>query len=107
MPFFNLNDLNLRKLADGMSIKAVSGEKMTMTIFYMAEGSAVPEHSHPHEQIGTVLKGTLELIIGDERRVVTIGDGWVIPSNMVHKGHCVEGPAQVMEFFAPVREDYA
>jgi quercetin dioxygenase-like cupin family protein len=107
MPFFNLSDLNPKNLADGVTIKAVSGEKMTMTVFYLTEGSSVPEHSHPHEQIGTVLKGTLELIIGDEKRVVTEGDGWVIPSDVVHKGHCVEGPAEVMEFFAPVREDYS
>jgi quercetin dioxygenase-like cupin family protein len=107
MPFFNLNDLNSKNLADGVTIKAVSGEKMTMTVFYLTEGSAVPEHSHPHEQIGTVLKGTLELIIGNETRLVSEGDGWVIPSDVVHKGHCVEGPAEVMEVFAPVREDYA
>jgi unsaturated pyranuronate lyase len=107
MPFFNLNNLKTKTLADGVTIKAVSGEKMTMTVFYLAKGAAVPEHAHPHEQIGTVLRGTLELIIGEEKRVVSKGEGWVIPSHVVHKGHCIEGPAEVLEFFAPTRDDYA
>ena len=90
-----------------MDIKALTGGKMSMVVFYIAPGADVPEHSHPQEQIGTVLKGSLELIIGDEKKVVKPGDVWCIPPYVVHSGHCPEEATEVLECFAPPREDYA
>jgi quercetin dioxygenase-like cupin family protein len=107
MPFSSIKDLKVKQLAEDVELRAVSGEKMTMALFSLVEGAAIPEHSHPHEQIGTVLSGSMELIIGEEKRIVAKGDLWVIPSNVAHKGKCMEGPAEVLEFFSPVREDYA
>lgn len=107
MPFFNLKELTSRELAPGVEVKACSGEKMTITLFSMAPGAAVPKHAHPHEQIGTVLKGTMELIIGEEKKVVSEGDIWLIPPNVSHEGHALNEPCEVLEFFSPPREDYA
>jgi quercetin dioxygenase-like cupin family protein len=107
MTFSNFDDITEKQIAEGVELKAISGDAMTMTMFYVSQGGVVPEHSHPHEQIGTILEGSMELIIGDEKKIVTNGDLWVIPSNVEHKGHCVEGPAKVLEVFSPVREDYA
>lgn len=100
-------ELKSRNLAPGVDIKALTGEKMSMVLFSIAPGAAIKEHSHPHEQIGTVLKGSLELIIGDEKKVVKAGDVWCIPPDVVHKGRGLDEAAEVLEFFAPVREDYA
>ena len=102
-----IEKLNSKSLAPGVDIKSLTGEKMSMVFFYIAADAAIPEHSHPHEQIGTVLKGSLELIIGDEKKVVKPGDVWCIPPDVVHKGQCLGQPAEVLEFFSPVREDYA
>ena len=107
MSFSNFNDITAKQIGDGVEIKAVSGEAMTMVIFYVSAGSAIPEHSHPHEQIGTILKGAMEMIIGDDKKIVREGDLWVIPSNVVHRGNCIEGPAEVLEVFSPPRKDYA
>lgn len=107
MPFSNVEDLTVKQLAQGVELRAISGKKMTMTLFSLSEGAAIPEHSHPHEQIGTVLSGSMELVIGEEKRILAKGDLWVIPSGVAHKGRCLEGPAEVLEFFSPVREDYA
>lgn len=107
MPMFTLDRLNSKPLGPGVAVKAYSGEKMTLTRFSMTPGAAIPEHSHPHEQMGTMLKGTMELIIGEEKKVVTVGDCWLIPSNVAHKGQALDEACEVMEFFSPVREDYA
>ena len=96
-----------KSLAPGVDIKSLTGEKMSMVIFYIAPGADVPEHSHPHEQMGTVLKGALELTIGEERKVVRPGDAWRIPSDVAHSGHCLDEATEVLEFFSPVREDYS
>jgi len=107
MYFKTIDELNAKSLAPGVDIKSLSGEKMTMVIFSIAEGSIIPEHAHPHEQIGTVIKGTLSLTIGDEKKVVKQNDFWCIPSDVVHKGRCLEGPAEILEVFSPPREDYS
>jgi len=107
MFFKTTEDLKTKSLAPGVDIKALSGEKMTMVIFSLAEGSIIPEHDHPNEQIGTILKGSLSLIIGEEEKIVNKGDFWCIPANIPHKGRCLEGPAEVLEVFSPIREDYS
>ena len=38
----------------------VAGEGLMLSFLEMAEGSEVPEHSHPHEQAGLVLSGELQ-----------------------------------------------
>ncbi len=107
MYFKTIDDLNAKSLAPGVDIKSLSGEKMTMVIFSIAEGSVIPEHAHPHEQIGRVLKGSFSLTIGGEEKIVKENDFWCIPADVPHKGKCLEGPAEMLEVFAPPREDYA
>jgi quercetin dioxygenase-like cupin family protein len=106
MNFFTLQDLPLKKLADGVTVRILHGERMTVAFFSIATGSAVPEHAHPHEQIGTVLSGEMELDIAGEKRAVGPGQAYRIPTNAVHSGLCLKGPAEVIEIFAPVREDW-
>jgi quercetin dioxygenase-like cupin family protein len=101
------DEFKAKSLTAGVDIKSLTGEKMSMVIFNIAPGSDIPEHAHPHEQMGTVLKGALELTIGEEKKVVRPGDAWRIPSDVVHSGHCLDEAAEVLEFFAPPREDYS
>jgi quercetin dioxygenase-like cupin family protein len=73
----------------------------------MDDGAEVPLHNHPHEQGGILLKGTLQLTIGDETRIVSAGSLFLIPPNVPHRAVAVNGPATVLDVFSPVREDYA
>jgi quercetin dioxygenase-like cupin family protein len=52
------------------------------------------------------LKGKMELSIAGEKHLVAPGGAYHIPPNAVHAGLCLEGPAEVLEMFAPVREDW-
>jgi quercetin dioxygenase-like cupin family protein len=106
MGYYSLQDLPLKKPAEGVELRILHGERMTVAFFTLAAGSGVPEHTHDHEQIGTVLSGEMELTIGGEKRVVTSGQAYHIPSQVPHAGACLKGPAEVIEIFAPVREDW-
>ncbi|MBW2057175.1 MAG: cupin domain-containing protein [Deltaproteobacteria bacterium] len=106
MAFFSIDDLRSRNIAEGVEIKAFSGEKMMAVFFSMEPGAVMAEHSHPHEQMGVVLEGELELTIGGERRVVRKGDGYYVPSGVSHGGRVFDSPVRVADFFAPPREDY-
>jgi quercetin dioxygenase-like cupin family protein len=83
----------------------VHGQHTLMTEFRLAGGCVLPEHEHPHEQTGYLVKGSLRLIVGDEEVTLTAGDSWCIPGSVRH-GAEVLSDAVAVEVFSPVREDY-
>ncbi len=105
MNYYKIQDLEVKNPLEGVELRIVAGEKMTMAIFYLEPGTGVPEHSHPHEQMGIVLKGSLELKIVADKRIMKKGDVYHIPSNLVHSGKSVAGPAEIIEIFSPPRDD--
>ncbi len=106
MAHFTIRDLPPRKPGEGIEMRLIHGERMTFAYFTFAPGTPLPEHRHPHEQIGTVVKGEMELTIAGETRAVAAGGAYHIPSDTVHSARCLKGPAEVIEVFAPVREDF-
>ncbi len=106
MTFYTIEDIVAKHPADGVEVRIIHGERMTVAFFTIAGGSGVPEHAHPHEQIGFVLKGEMELSIAGEKQTVTTGGAYHIPASALHSGRCLKGPAEVVEMFAPVREDW-
>ena len=107
MPFIDIARIPSQELLPGCRLRTPYGERIMMSYLEMDEGATVPLHHHPHEQAGMLLKGRLELTIGDETRVCEAGAMFVIPSNTPHKAVAVDGPAVVLDIFSPIREDYA
>ena len=105
MTFFDIKSIEPKSPAEGVEMRIIPGEKMTLVFFSLAPNAIVPEHSHPHEQIGTVLKGSVELNIAGEKKLVSAGGAYHIPGDVIHSGQNQDCPAEVIEVFAPARED--
>jgi len=105
MGYFVIKELEAKKPETGVEIRVIPGQKMTMAFFHLEPGAKIPEHSHPHEQMGTVLKGAVELIVDKEKRIVKEGEAYHVPSDVTHSGRCLESPAEVLEAFSPRRDD--
>jgi quercetin dioxygenase-like cupin family protein len=105
MSYFFLEEMEAKKPGEGVQIRVIPGERMTMAFFHLEPGTKIPEHNHPHEQMGTVLKGSIELVIGEEKRVVNEGCAYRVPPNVAHSGMCLDAPSEVLEVFSPPRED--
>jgi quercetin dioxygenase-like cupin family protein len=104
--FERQGESGFRRMVEGIEIKAlVHGEKMLMVEFRFAAGHALPRHTHPHEQIGYLIRGHIRLSIGDEMHDVLPGDSWSIPGGVEHGGEFPEDSVAV-EVFSPVREEY-
>jgi len=83
------------------------GEKMMMVLNATLPGHEVPEHSHPHEQVGMVHSGRALLRIGGEEREVKQGDFFRIPGGVPHSDVCLgEEPFVMLDIFCPVREEF-
>ena len=107
MPFIDISLIPAIEVLPGVKIRAPHGENMMLSYLEMEQGAVVPLHSHPHEQGGILIKGKMQLTIGEEARIVEPGAMFLIPSNVLHKAVAVEGPFVALDVFSPVREDYA
>jgi quercetin dioxygenase-like cupin family protein len=106
-PFIDLDQIPIIEPVPGCRLRTPHGQNLMLSYLEMDAGAEVPLHSHPHEQGGVLLSGTLELTIGDETRRVTPGALFLIPPNVPHRAVAIDGPATVLDVFSPVREDYA
>jgi quercetin dioxygenase-like cupin family protein len=58
-------------------------EQLSIFRVSIPAGLAVPPHSHKSNSVAILLKGRLELTVGDERKIVEENDVFFIPSNLV------------------------
>ncbi len=107
MGFIDIRDYQPIRPVPGCQMRTPFGEHLMLSYLEMENGAEVPLHSHPHEQGGMLLKGTLDLTIGTETRRVEAGAMFIIPPNTPHRAVAVSGPATILDCFSPVREDYA
>jgi quercetin dioxygenase-like cupin family protein len=77
---------------------------MTLAYWDVDPGAPAPEHSHPHEQILSLIEGEFELTVGGETETLTAGAVVVIPPDVPHSGRAVTA-CTIVDAFHPVRED--
>lgn len=96
----------LSTVVPGVQRKTLAvGEHCLMSKFVLTQGSELPLHKHPHEQIGFLVSGKIILTIGGEACEMEPGDSWVVPGDVEHKAEVLE-TAVAIEVFYPVRQDY-
>lgn len=104
--FYKKSDEGYLNPIDGIQLKTLTyGDKMSLTEFRLKKGHDLPAHEHPHEQIGYLVSGNIELAIGDQVFQVVPGDSWCIPGGVMHGAKVFEDSVAV-EVFSPVRGDY-
>ena len=95
-----------KQLMEGIELTTlVHGEKTLMGQFKIAKGSAIPSHSHPHEQTGFLVSGKVRFNVDGEIMDAEAGDSWCLPGNVEHSAEALEDSI-IIEVFSPVREDY-
>jgi len=104
--FEALRDIRPHALREGITARAVEGERMTMAIVEIEPNTVMPAHHHENEQLGFIIAGSMTMRIGSEERELHPGDTYAIPSNVPHD--VVAGPdgCTVTDVFAPVRADW-
>ncbi len=105
MLLHDLNEMDARERVPGFHSRMVHSEHMTFSVWDVEAEAVLPEHSHPHEQISTVLEGTFELTVGGDTKSLQPGMVVVIPSNVPHSGRALT-PCKMLDVFHPVREDF-
>ena len=94
------------EMVPGLFRRTLGQTDDAMLIEVRAEaGVELPDHSHPHQQIGYMISGDMELTIGGVAYNPAPGDCWSIPGGVPHKA-TFRAETVVVECFSPPREDY-
>ena len=104
--FWNPEEIIPRVLAKGVTAKIASGEKMMFSLVTLAPDAVVPTHSHPHEQMGMMVSGTMEFTIAGETRLLSENGMYFVPGGVPHAAKAGPGGALALDAFSPPREEY-
>lgn len=104
--FLNIEDVPLLNVVEGLGLKPVFGEKLLLSFVHMEPNSVAPVHSHPEEQIGTMIEGEYEFELNGEKRMIRKGDVYIVPPNVPHGARTYDKPCLALDIFSPPRSGY-
>jgi len=105
MSFLDLADIAEKEMFPGGKVKIVHSDNMTFAYWSIKEGSLLPEHSHPHEQVMTLIEGRFELTVDGNSKILEPDSVVIIPPNAKHSGISM-ADCRTIDVFYPIREDY-
>jgi quercetin dioxygenase-like cupin family protein len=105
--FSHVDELEVLKIWNGVHGRAVAGAEATLAWIELEPNTVVPEHRHPNEQTGILVRGSLRFTIGGETQELRPGAMWVIPADVPHTVVSGSEGASLAELFAPPRADWA
>jgi quercetin dioxygenase-like cupin family protein len=100
------SEFSRHRIFPGVTVRTCAAERMMMSLAEFEPNAVVEEHSHPHEQVGMVLKGRAVFFIGGEQRTLGPGDIFRIPGGVPHRVVALDEPVQALDIFYPIREGY-
>ena len=86
-----------RKMLQDQNL-GISDRHAVQVVAEFVPGGVAGKHTHPGEELGYVLEGTLELqVAGQPPRTLKAGETFFVPAGVVHDGKNVgSGPAKVL-----------
>ncbi len=92
---------------DGAQRRILSyGGKLMLVQFTFDAGASSWLHSHPHEQVGYVVSGEIDLIMdGQPTTRLAAGGSYYVPPNVKHYVTTF-APTVLVDCFTPIREDF-
>jgi quercetin dioxygenase-like cupin family protein len=86
-----------RKMLQDQNL-SVADRHAVQVVAEFVPGGAAGKHTHPGEELGYVMEGTLELqVAGQPPRTLKAGETFFVPAGIVHDGKNVgSGPAKVL-----------
>lgn len=102
---YRIESLPPFEISRGFVAKMIHTDRVTLAYVDVEAGAELPEHSHPQEQVTTLLEGQFEFVLGGQTMLLEPGVAVVIPSNIKHAGRAITA-CRILDVFQPVREDF-
>jgi quercetin dioxygenase-like cupin family protein len=99
----HMDDYPSYEVATGLFFRPVFAQNLSLNFVTFPPGSGFPSHVHPEEQVSIVREGTMEITIGDSKRMVRPGDVIVFPPDVPHAGETFDEGCRLIDIFSPPR----
>ncbi|MCZ4221715.1 cupin domain-containing protein [Pedobacter rhodius] len=100
------NDLAWQELGGGVKRKVMPFDDNLMLVKVDFEKDAIGSiHNHPHLQLSYVARGTFEVTMGEDKKILNEGDVFFAPSNVPHGVVCLKA-GLLIDIFNPHRKDF-
>ena len=104
--FIENREITWEKVGEGVRRKIMSyDDKLMLVKVEFDKGGVGILHQHYHSQITHVESGIFEVQIDGQKKVLTAGDVYYIPPNVLHGCVCLE-TGVLIDVFSPMREDF-
>lgn len=104
--FFKNSEVPSTVCGEGTTRKIMAvGEREMMVEVTFKKGGVGTPHTHPHEQVSYIVKGSFDFTLEGETRTVKAGDSIHIPSGAMHGTVALEDSV-ILDVFSPIREDF-
>ena len=104
--FIENADIPWQAMAPGVRRKIMSyDERLMMVKVEFENGGIGVLHQHHHTQITHVQSGRFEVTIAAEKKILSAGDAFYIPPNVMHGAECLQAGI-LIDIFSPMREDF-
>lgn len=100
-------DVALTDLGGGVVRKVLAYSENLMSVeLHFDKGAVGAKHSHPHEQIGYLISGSLLFQeAGKEDKVLVTGDTYYVEPDVEHGVVALE-ETMLLDIFTPMRKDF-
>lgn len=100
-------NIALTDLGGGIVRKVLAYSENLMSVeLHFDKGAVGAPHSHPHEQIGYLISGSLLYKEdGQEDKVLVAGDTYCVAPDVVHGVVALE-ETMLLDIFTPMRKDF-
>ena len=96
----------VERVADGVVRQMIHGERLMVCRLTIAARTVTPIHSHVHEQITLVERGSADFFVEGERKTARAGDVLLFPSNIGHGATTLDEEVVLIDIFSPPREEF-
>ncbi|MFI3280272.1 MAG: cupin domain-containing protein [Rikenellaceae bacterium] len=100
------SELKWENPSPGVKRQIMGYDGQLMIVKVLCEKDAiVPVHQHFHSQASYVVSGKFEIQIGEEKKILSPGDGCYTEPDLAHGVVCLE-EGIVIDTFSPTRVDF-
>ena len=93
-------------IAEGIERQMIWGERLMVCRLSFKPHVVTAVHSHPHEQITIVERGTVEFIVDGQKRIAAAGDVLHFPAHIQHGATMLGDDVVLVDIFSPLREEF-
>ncbi|OWK36473.1 cupin domain-containing protein [Fimbriiglobus ruber] len=87
-------------------IRTYAGDHLQLSLVDIPAQGVVDWHQHANEQAGMMVAGQATFYIGEEVKTLGPGDFYFIPGGVRHRVVADANPAQALDVFYPIRDEY-